>query len=1480
MSEGHRMSRLKTEKLNLRCKEHQVLNKYYLIRERKFVCEYDGFDKDGPDSFLHLPQILEQNRRKILDLQTSQVKNTSQELMNRIPLINAELNTLDLDANTINSTMDNFSENFIDQLKDLIFQNEAYAEIREIINQINFNADGKPDLRKIGMDVTKELNLITLAQLLVLNQDKEVEKIKLYKDLTAFLENYQDELLELVNQSSKTIDLINDGFSDEIAIMDGVRSNPNSKINKFRMLFVTRAEHESLLRERDSELAHKRELMLQQEKINNELRIENLRLNDIIKEHLKDKEKIKSLDFTLESLQRQFESQRLKFSDEKDSLTNYYEKLLRDASAEHSKLVQSYEEQLDELRKELSEERLGTKKYLEALKVRNDQEKAEIRENYEPKIRELEMLLNQQRKDREADKRIFEKEIELLLRQLTDSNSKANDYYKKRISELELLLIESEKENKHLREVYESEILELKRKQESYLNQIREENKLHLNDLENNLINEKTNSKKISFEREALNIKHNDALNKIHLFEEDIKYLTLSNEKKLQYMEAQFKELALLKEKTEQNLEEERLRWNTLNAENLALREKRNELNMRIVELEELLKVRQLEEEKKIANLNNMLLDLKRAKDSADNKYLTLEVALNEDRAKYNSTIYLFEKKTQDLNEQLTELRRVNEAYMDRISELEKEVYDLRNQINRLETEKQNLSQTIIDLNSQLNLNLTSSKNSKNDDQRKLTELSGQASNFLKIKELLNNRIKDFEEQLDNEKSDFLEYQKDNENRLHLLQMQLSEANNNNSTLSHELELVRADYDTEKSRQQKKINDQTLLLQEMTKLKDKNHNDFSEEKMKLHQNIIELERRIKELTFHLEDNSNKNDFNYKRVRELELILSEERKKTENYILESEKRNSDLSNKVAQLQLINQEVQKQNYTLEHDLADEKSKLSALQFEKENLSKNYKEKELNLNRIIEDLRRSKLEDDKAISELSCKVKDFGRIREKMEHRVIELEEMLRNERDRNINGCQSHERLIKDLQVKFEEALRSKDAHEKDSSDLKAKYKVVCIERDSLSERRKMLEEANEELSAENDDLRRIRESYLSLKGEYERNLSINENLHLRVKQLEEDLARERSKYNQTVANMNNKLQELSSENNALLQNKDKLEKENSNLKNKLKNLQLEYELLQSKLDEQYLELNSFREAVKENAKESASLKKNLQIVSLENEDLRNKLALLEDRNRYLEANIKELEERIHVLDSELKEKNILLNREAEENKTLRSKISDKEKKIENLNKIIIDLEEELAKKPIVVKAEKPREKDFRSIDLTTDEYNELLLNKRNWPILEPWLAPLRINSNGNLKLNLLYKATRDGFDHTSFKEKCIGKANTLVVVWTEFNKLIGGFTPLAWKVPVSESHQYASDESKNTFMFSLSAGKKYRLLKPNYAICNSKVLGPIFGGGSDLEIVSECNIKTNNYCSIGHTFEYTDKIENFYGGKKFTVKDYEVYEVLL
>lgn len=1300
------------QRLSIECPVHKCLNKYYLKNQNKFVCEYDGFDKDGPDSFWHLPQILENNRARILKLQSGSLSSASPELHKLLPYASNEYQNLSSDTNKLANLVQSLAENVFMKMTDNIFSNESYNDIKDIISQINFNAQGKPDLRKIGMDATKERNLITLAQLLILNKDKEPEKALVYEDLLNFIFNFQERLIELINQGVKTVDFLNGDFACEIAKLEGKIHDPNKRINKFRSMYMTRVEHESILRERELEWAKKNAMI--EELTNN--------LNSIKAENFK--------------------------------LTEYIKKLSL---------------------------------------------------------------------DRETEKKNFLAEIEALKRQLAESNQKANDYYKKKISELELLLIEREKEISELRKLYDTDILEMKKKNDVYILSIRSEYKTLVDELEAKLHHEQANGKKIALERDNLHARLNDALARISKLEEELKFQGLSSDKRVQYFESQLRELRLMKEKLDAELINERNRYNELNDENMELRKKINELNLRIVDLDEYIKNQGLDQQKHSSSLQLQLQEMRRLKEQWEKKYNSLEISFQEERAKYNSTITLLEKRCADLNEQIEELRKINNSYLDRISDIEHELYDLRNQVSRLEAEKSSLNQTIIDLQNQLNMHLSNSKNLKSDELRKIAELTSQVNNFPKIKDLLNNRIKELEELLSKEKSESLKYQKEAELKMHTLQVSVSDLSSENMTLEHQIELLRSELDNEKSRQQKKINELTLLLQEVTKLKDKNQSDFNDERTRLTQQILDLERRLKELQYQYEENSGKNDYNFKRLRELEILLNEERAKYERLSNDYEKKIAELTQRIIDLQRNNEGLQRRYIELERDLADEKSKTNQLLYDKDNLVKLFKEKEANYNKIIEELRRQKLDDDKTISDLSSRLKDMNRIRENLDSRIEELEELLRLEREKNLNGCAVHERLNRELQAKYEEANKAREYLEKENSDLKARLKAVTGERDRLSG-----------------------------------NIDV---LNRSIKSLEEELSRERAKFNSTVPALNNRINELNADNNNLLRDKDRLEKENEELRKKLKSLQLENDLLKAKLDEQYNELNQLREA----NKNISNLLKNIQNLNQENEELRN---------------------RIKLLENELADRNKKIEDLAYINNNYKKKVEEQEVIIAKLREQIKILEDQLAKArkpepvpPMVMARAMPPPKDYRNIDFYNDDYNDLLLNNKNWPIVDPWLAGLRRNNNGPLRLNLLYKATRDGFAHNNFKDRCMNKPNTLVVVLTQYNKLVGGFTPLMWQKS-ADSHEYVRDESRKTFLYSITNGKKYKLVKPNYAICNAKELGPIFGGGSDLEIVSECNRYTNNYSHVGHSFDYQGTEEDFFGKKKFLVQDYEVYEVLL
>jgi hypothetical protein len=200
--------------------------------------------------------------------------------------------------------------------------------------------------------------------------------------------------------------------------------------------------------------------------------------------------------------------------------------------------------------------------------------------------------------------------------------------------------------------------------------------------------------------------------------------------------------------------------------------------------------------------------------------------------------------------------------------------------------------------------------------------------------------------------------------------------------------------------------------------------------------------------------------------------------------------------------------------------------------------------------------------------------------------------------------------------------------------------------------------------------------------------------------------------------------------------------------------------------------------------------------------------------------------------------------------------------------------------------------LKSFDLSLLTEFEFLLNSKNWTFLSQWLGFLskktcsrsnlsiakasNVCNSKDLKLKLLFKATRDGFAHFDFKEKCAGKTDTLLIAITNYDKIIGGFTPLPWEN--TDEHVYLRDDSERSFMFSLDKKQKLRLISPEHAICLAPDSGPIFGGGSDLEIVDNCNVNYNKFYRVGHSYEYADTPESFFGSAKYLIKDYEIYEV--
>ena len=154
-----------------------------------------------------------------------------------------------------------------------------------------------------------------------------------------------------------------------------------------------------------------------------------------------------------------------------------------------------------------------------------------------------------------------------------------------------------------------------------------------------------------------------------------------------------------------------------------------------------------------------------------------------------------------------------------------------------------------------------------------------------------------------------------------------------------------------------------------------------------------------------------------------------------------------------------------------------------------------------------------------------------------------------------------------------------------------------------------------------------------------------------------------------------------------------------------------------------------------------------------------------------------------------------------------------------------------------------------------------------------------------KLELKYRASRDGFKASDFHSHCDGIPNTLTVIKAKSGNIFGGFTEQEWH---SEC-EFVTDPK--AFLFSLvnKEEKPFKVLCSNegeQAICCNSKLGPCFGGEGDyikdICIRTDANIKTS-FCDFGYSYQHpdylkdTDKANNILAGSlKFETLEIEVY----
>lgn len=152
------------------------------------------------------------------------------------------------------------------------------------------------------------------------------------------------------------------------------------------------------------------------------------------------------------------------------------------------------------------------------------------------------------------------------------------------------------------------------------------------------------------------------------------------------------------------------------------------------------------------------------------------------------------------------------------------------------------------------------------------------------------------------------------------------------------------------------------------------------------------------------------------------------------------------------------------------------------------------------------------------------------------------------------------------------------------------------------------------------------------------------------------------------------------------------------------------------------------------------------------------------------------------------------------------------------------------------------------------------------------------SDRKVVFNLIYRASRDGTDASSYHSKCNGKINTVTVVQTVKGSKFGGYT----ETQIQDGNIGYKDP--NSFLFSINKMKIYENLnKDSNVIRHYRENGPFFIGGF---VVFDRNLNDNysNYVCDKSSFNFFSDNEKEYeinhGEKYFNIKELEVFEIFL
>lgn len=146
------------------------------------------------------------------------------------------------------------------------------------------------------------------------------------------------------------------------------------------------------------------------------------------------------------------------------------------------------------------------------------------------------------------------------------------------------------------------------------------------------------------------------------------------------------------------------------------------------------------------------------------------------------------------------------------------------------------------------------------------------------------------------------------------------------------------------------------------------------------------------------------------------------------------------------------------------------------------------------------------------------------------------------------------------------------------------------------------------------------------------------------------------------------------------------------------------------------------------------------------------------------------------------------------------------------------------------------------------------------------------------MKLIYRASDDGDTAEMFHKKCDNLSPLLILIKTTKHRRFGGFTQETFESP--EKFQGKLDGS--AFIFSLDKLKSYDVQEGQNAICSCKHNGPIFYGNESCNIYlsDKFFLTKGNVAKKGDRYNTNEDYEINYGKAKFITKEIEVYHIIL